>query len=60
MIKNILLFIIIFLLGSMIFSYLHEDYNSIQFDAIILVSLIFLYFIFKKLKKLLNDTNKKN
>ncbi len=58
MIKNILLFLGIFLIGSMIFSYLHEDYNSIQFDAIILFSLFFLYFISKKLKKLLNNTNK--
>lgn len=58
MIKNILLFLGIFLIGSMIFSYLHEDYNSIQFDAIILFSLFFLYFISKKLKILLNNTNK--
>ena len=59
MIKNIVIFIVIFLLGSMVSSYLHEDYNNIQFDAMILVSVIFLYFISKKLKTLLNDTNKK-
>jgi len=54
MLKNIVLFISIFLLGSMIFSYMHEEYNSLQFEAIIFLSLIFLYFISLKLKELLN------